>query len=663
MKKLLLLIFTISIIHQANAQWNGVTPIVTTSNTSAKTSPAAINDGSGNMFIAWIDARNSATSGNDIYLQKINSDGTKPWGAEKIVCDAIGSQSNVYIAADGSGGVLVIWQDPRNTAVTGDDIYAQRFNSSGSSLWTPNGVLISDAVNTQSVPLISMISATEAVAYWRDSRGTTSDPYANKILISDGSKQWTDVQLSDAAGTQTNYAILPDGSNGIFLVWEDPTGTPSLTTDRDIFGQRLNNSGVKQWSPTSTIGHPLISVVGAQQTPSICSDGAGGFVAIFADQRTGTNGGGDIYAQRFDNTGTKVWANDVRMVDAAGFQSNPSIVKSGNKFVAMWSDPRIATSNRNIYVQQLDINGALQWTPNGGVALDGLPIVTSTGHQPASSTTSGFVMTDDGLGGAYIVWDDARGTNNSIYTQKVNNDASLSFAVDGALIASSTAGNQRTPVVINHPTNGVIIGWLSSAVSTNGEIYAANLKTDGTLPVTYTSITATANSNQTINVKWNIASEVNTEKYTVERADDNGLFTKIGEVKAAKLSTYNFLDINPIKGTNYYRVTGIDFDGTLSLSPIASAKLDNLQTYQVSVYPNPVQEEINIVIPQSLQGSKTLSFKIYDVTGSLKLSKEVAITNQVNYNFSLSTLATGVYTLIVSDDLSKLNANHKIVKQ
>ena len=193
--------------------------------------------------------------------------------------------------------------------------------------------------------------------------------------------------------------------------------------------------------------------------------------------------------------------------------------------------------------------------------------------------------------------------------------------------------------------------------------YAANVKTDGTLPVTYTSITATVNTNQTINVKWNIASEVNTEKYTVERADDNGLFTKIGEVKAAKLSTYNFLDINPIKGTNYYRVTGIDFDGTLSLSPIASAKLDNLQTYQVSVYPNPVQEEINIVIPQSLQGSKTLSFKIYDVTGSLKLSKEVAITNQVNYNFSLSTLATGVYTLSVSDDLGKLNANQKIVKQ
>jgi hypothetical protein len=110
-------------------------------------------------------------------------------------------------------------------------------------------------------------------------------------------------------------------------------------------------------------------------------------------------------------------------------------------------------------------------------------------------------------------------------------------------------------------------------------------------------------------------------------------------------------------------VTGVDFDGTLSLSPIASAKLDYLQTYQVSVYPNPVQEEINIVIPQSLQGSKTLSFKIYDVTGSLKLSKEVAITNQVNYNFSLSTLATGVYTLSVSDDLGKLNANQKIVKQ
>lgn len=671
MKKLLLTLSFLTLIIQANAQWSGSTPIITSNNTTSKTSPAAINDGSGNMIIAWVDSRNSATTGTDIYVQKINKDGTLPWGVEKVICNAGGGQSNVSLTTDGAGGAIMVWQDPRN-ATTVDDIYAQRINSSGVVQWAANGVAITNAVGIQSVPLITMINSTEAVIFWRDSRGTTSDPYANKILISTGATQWTDVQLSNAAGTQTNFSLLPDGNGGVFLVWEDPTGTPTLTSDRDVFGQRLNNAGEKQWTPSSTIGLPLISVVGIQQTPAICPDGSGGFVAVFADQRSGSTGPGDIYAQRFDASGIKVWTNDVQVVNFAGIQSNPSIVKSGADFVCVWSDPRVGTTDRGIYAQKLDIAGALKWKPVSDIALDGIPICSVVGHQPSSSTSSGFVTVEDGLGGAFIVWDDARSpgstSNSAIYAQHIKTDASLGYPVNGALIefVSGTVAipspTQKTPVVIADGTGEIITAWTDSRVSSNGQIYAAKVKANGTLPVTYKSISANLNGNQNVLVKWEIASEINTENYVIERAADDGVFVAIGTVKAAKLSNYQFLDIYPITGNSYYRIKAVDFDGVISLSSNAVVKIATLNQITVTVYPNPVTEVLNIFVGNIDSKNASYLVNIFDVNGQLKLSKSVSATANNAITIAVDGLATGVYTIQLADANNAVISVKKVIK-
>lgn len=668
MKKILLFIPLLISCMVVKAQWSGATPIVTTSNTTAKASPAAINDGNGNMIIAWVDSRNSGTTGTDIYVQKINKDGTLPWGAEKVVCNATGSQSSVSLTSDGAGGAILVWEDARDAA-TANDIYAQRINNLGLPLWTTNGVVITNSTGTQVSPIATIINSTEAVVYWRDSRGTSQDPYCNKILISDGSKQWgvNDIQLSDAAGTQTNISMLPDGNGGVFLIWEDPTGTPTVTSDRDVFGQRLNNVGQKQWATTSTIGLPLISVVGAQQTPAICSDGSGGFVAIFADQRSGTNGGGDIYAQRFNSSGLKVWANDVQVVSAGGFQSNPTIVKSGADFVCVWSDPRVATSDRGIYAQKLNSAGVLQWTPSGGTALDGISICNVVGHQPSSSTSSGFVTVEDGLGGAFIVWDDARSpgstSNSAIYAQHINTDATLAYAVNGALIefvAGTTtipSPAQKTPVVITDGTGEIITAWTDSRVSTNGQIYAAKVKSNGTLPVTYASFTATKNTLNEVSLVWNIASEINTDEYLIERKGETGDFVTIGIVKAQKLSSYNFTDRNPLLGNNYYRIKAKDFDGTLSYSDVRIINIDALNADAIHIYPNPTSDRLNVNITKA--GKYQL--KLVDQSGKIVLNKSIELNSGVNdLGVSLSSFSSGVYYLTLTNDVHYINK--KIIK-
>src|SRR6476469_5266009 len=117
MRKILLLLSLITVVIHARGQWNGNSavnnPIVTTSNNTSKSGLVSINDGNNNMIIAWEDSRNSGTTGTDIYVQKINNDGTLPWGAGKVICSADYDQTEISLTLDGEGGVILAWGDKR----------------------------------------------------------------------------------------------------------------------------------------------------------------------------------------------------------------------------------------------------------------------------------------------------------------------------------------------------------------------------------------------------------------------------------------------------------------------------------------------------------------------------------------------------------------------
>jgi hypothetical protein len=566
-----------------------------------------------------------------------------------------------------------VWQDARTSATTGDDIYGQRVNASG-IMWTANGVQITNGGGTnttQSVPLVTMINATEAVVTWRDSRGTTSDPYANKISIANGAPQWAaDVQLSNAAGVQTNYAIAPDGANGAIIVWEDPSGTPSASTsDRDIFGQRLDNTGAKLWSPASAIGHSLVAVAGLQQTPQIAPDGSGGIVVVWADQRTGTTGGGDIYTQRFDASGARVWASDVQVVIAAGIQTNPLVVRSATGFVIAWSDPRVAVADRNIYAQKVDMNGALQWTPSGGAATDGIPVVTATGHQPASSTTSGYTLLSDSTGGAFVVWDDARApaTNTSpdMYAQKLSTTGAILWAADGALVSNATNG-QRSPAAVQDLAGGIIVAWSDSRSGAYSEIYASRVFAGGALPVEFIKVKATKH-NDVIAVAWEASCDNMTDRFVIEKSEDGRKFNAIGVVKAnnitsACLAKFSYDDRNVANGPNYYRIKGIDKDGKFAYSSITMVSINANRIVSMSFFPNPVKDAANIQLSGFEKGNYQL--RVTDVSGKIILASTVKVVLPLHQQtINLNNLSKGTFFMNVTDEKGATLVTKQFIKQ
>src|SRR5262249_53415357 len=113
--------------------------------------PVYVSDGSGGGIAVWSDNRNGHY---DIYAQRIDANGDPMWAlGGVVVCKAAGDQVNPAAVADGAGGAIIAWEDPR-TDFANPDIYAQRLTAAGVEQWTTDGVLVSGAAGQQQTPAI-----------------------------------------------------------------------------------------------------------------------------------------------------------------------------------------------------------------------------------------------------------------------------------------------------------------------------------------------------------------------------------------------------------------------------------------------------------------------------------------------------------------------------
>src|SRR5262249_5290907 len=102
--------------------------------------------------------------------------------------------------------------------------------------------------------------------------------------------------LCTATGSQTNVAIVPDLAGGAVVSWQDARNGSANT---DVYAQHVLANGTADPGRTAN-GRPLGSATGNQIAPVLASDGAGGAIGAWQDQRSGTF---DVYAQRVNRLG------------------------------------------------------------------------------------------------------------------------------------------------------------------------------------------------------------------------------------------------------------------------------------------------------------------------------------------------------------------------
>jgi hypothetical protein len=405
--------------------------------------PTIVSDGSGGAIVTWYDRR---SGNNDIYVQRVNASGAVQWAADGVaLCTATGNQNSPTIVSDGSGGAIVTWDDYRSGL---SDIYVQRVNASGAVQWTANGVALCTATGFQEFPTIVSDGSGGAIVTWQDARSGNRDIYTQRVNAS-GAVQWTanGGALCTATGDQYIPTIVSDGSGGAIVTWQDyRSGSP------DIYVERVNASGAVQWTAD---GVALCTATGDQYSPTIISDGSGGAIVAWSDNRSGND---DSYAQRVNASGAVQWTADgVALCTATGDQWYPEIVSDGSGgAIATWWDNR--SGNNDIYARRVDASGAVQWTA------DGVALCTATGNQNIPKIVT------DGSGGAIVTWWDNRSGNNDIYAQRVNGSGAVQWTANGVTLCAAM-GDQAAPKIVSDGSGGAIVTWLDSR-NGNDDIYA-----------------------------------------------------------------------------------------------------------------------------------------------------------------------------------------------
>lgn len=308
-----------------------------------------ITDGSGGAIIVWSDGAGGGPNA-DIVAQRINGAGTALWSTS--ICNANSLQNSPQLISDGAGGAIITWEDWRNFSQP--DIYTQRISFNGFTSWNFNGVLICSEPNFANQYSTKIVSdgANGAIICWLDQRnfGSGQDIYAQKVNAS-GLVQWVSngVAVCNANALQTAQQMISDGAGGAIIIWED------RRAERDIYAQRLNNSGAAQWISN---GIPICNVTGIQTDPQLVSRVSGGVTILWTDVRNSSQE--DIYAQAITLAGAELWTtNGVPVANEAHSQSAAQFITDGaDGAIIAWQDLR-TTLDYDIFSSKLFSDGTL----------------------------------------------------------------------------------------------------------------------------------------------------------------------------------------------------------------------------------------------------------------------------------------------------------------
>jgi hypothetical protein len=124
----------------------------------------------------------------------------------------------------------------------------------------------------------------------------------------------------------------------------------------------------------------------------------------------------------------------------------------------------------------------------------------------------------------------------------------------------------------------------------------------------------------------------------------NSLF----EVQADYMTqNYNYMDEHPNPGINLYRLKLIEKNNSFFYSPVRQISRERNDPFVI--YPNPASQQVIV----TGDFSSLIKIKLFDISGKLKLYKEVLSGNN-SISIDLSSLLPGVYVLEIGEVIKKL---------
>lgn len=422
---------------------------------ASQNNPVIASDGNNGGVIAWEDNRNYPASGYDIYFQKIDKDGYTIFTNDGIpVCTAGGDQLNPKVIESNDGSAIVFWLDQRTNFTNATDLYAQKIDANGNVLWAVDGIPVSEYSSPApgSVIYYNVLQDGEGGAYAVWQRNYFGfDMIRAQRINADGNIMWDSagVKITDGALFDRIPQLIRDNlSGGIVTAFRGTVGY-------SIMAQRISPNGHKLWNSAITV-----TPNGPQNECSITAGDVfsnGGLMAVTWITS------GPVYAQLIDTSGNKLWGeNGIIVNNVSGAHSLPKIE---NDF------------------DENELTQPLPGTIDSTFGQDGI-VKTVIGNTHTSLgdlvvQSDGKIIAVGGNGEATV------DVNYALARYNANGTLDNTFGVNGIVTISPSSNDEELFAVTIQPDGKIVAAGTNRSIAGQGAFGLIRLNSSGTLDTSF----------------------------------------------------------------------------------------------------------------------------------------------------------------------------------
>ena len=255
-------------------------------------------------------------------------------------------------------------------------------------------------------------------------------------------------------------------------------------------------------------------------------------------------------------------------------------------------------------------------------------------------------------------------TGGTVITNVASNDkVNGATVVLGTNASISQSGGWPAGISLNTSTGAVAVGAGTIAGVYNIDYQLCDVFTPPSCKTVAIQVTVTAAApvelihfsaiarDKSAILSWATASEQNNKGFEIERSIDGRNWVNIGFIAGKETTSiqqhYQFTDVEPASGANYYRLKQVDFNGQFDYTSIVLVQFVK-ENISASIFPNPVKEQLTLSISSSQVSTAQVS--IFDHTGRRVSSFNIDTEKGANTKIiDTALLPEGIYFLQINN--------------
>jgi hypothetical protein len=399
--------------------------------------------------------------------------------------------------------------------------------------------------------------------------------------------------------------------------------TPTLLQSGTLFDNAATNPR-GFWIPSIAMSGQGHAVLGCSTA------GINNYADVAVAGRYNTSPLGTLDA--FVNATNSTTAYNVQAVDGQRWGDYSQVVVDPTDDMTMWTFQEYCNATNSWAVRAIKLDAP---PPPPSAAIDAIPFV-GCGASFNINVTASSLPSNSGF------FDPGNDVGGPGYANR------LTASISGGITVNSITFNSPSSVTISANTLSAAAGTkVITITNPDGQSTTKSFNFGGCvpLPVQLVHFNVKPFENKDVICEWTTQSELNNKEFIIERSSDAIHYEVLGTISGAgnsnQILNYQFTDEKvPLNQDLYYKLSQIDYDGTLQYLDIKSAKIERLNNDIFEVFPNPNYGTVYVKCNEC-KYFKAIA-EIYDPAGRLVYKKEI---NDADFSITPAEKLSGQHIL------------------